>query len=562
MNRPILDNVLPTLLGPVRALLDKKADKKDIPSVPDQIVQSVNGQIPDQNGNVEVYIPEGFSGSWNDLTEKPFGEGETIVELLPETTIDEVKWLGENGDDRAFTKGAYLPTHVLGTDEYGYGDVTEGRRFVVYYQDVRYDLVSVAWVYQGVSGIRLVSSNGEELEFDIRYNGEITSWAITEATCIYVPDDVELPFTLSIYEVVVKTVLLSEFIGSDIARTADIPSDYIKTVNGVEPDEAGNVDVSGLPEGASPYRQLVTDSEGNAKWEERLAYTTREQIAHEPATIGIYNLGYATLPYEFFPGNGEEYTINWDGTDYTSTAVIITVDEEEVIVVGNTTFFGGNESTDIPVGIVNRSGRAMVYSNESGEHTIGLTGHEHIPNKIPREYVDFNPIVGVIDSYYYNYRYLNPARGASITEVRNAAKAKNRDIIIRLDLDNWQGTLKYMGLTNVSTDGTSYASALLFSTIKTNNVSINTSDEVVDGTMQLEYWYALLEPTEGPPADAFVNFQFAEINLAPGVSRAGYYMRVNEEGFWEASEGLTEDKVIELIDAKIAAIPVAEEASF
>lgn len=47
MNRPILDNVLPTLLGPVRALLDKKADDKGV-------VKSVNGYKPDETGNVVV----------------------------------------------------------------------------------------------------------------------------------------------------------------------------------------------------------------------------------------------------------------------------------------------------------------------------------------------------------------------------------------------------------------------------------------------------------------------------------------------------------------------------
>lgn len=37
-------------------------------------VKTVNGVEPDEHGNVEVDIPEGFSGSWNDLTDKPFGD--------------------------------------------------------------------------------------------------------------------------------------------------------------------------------------------------------------------------------------------------------------------------------------------------------------------------------------------------------------------------------------------------------------------------------------------------------------------------------------------------------
>lgn len=46
----------------------------------------------------------------------------------------------------------------------------------------------------------------------------------------------------------------------------------IKTVNGAAPDENGNVQVSGLPEGATAYQQLVTDGEGNVKWEDRTHY--------------------------------------------------------------------------------------------------------------------------------------------------------------------------------------------------------------------------------------------------------------------------------------------------
>ena len=44
-------------------------------------VKTVNGAEPDENGNVEIDIPEGFSGSWNDLSDKPFGDGEEITIL-------------------------------------------------------------------------------------------------------------------------------------------------------------------------------------------------------------------------------------------------------------------------------------------------------------------------------------------------------------------------------------------------------------------------------------------------------------------------------------------------
>lgn len=146
--------------------------------------------------------------------------------------------------------------------------------------------------------------------------------------------------------------------------------------------------------------------------------------------------------------------------------------------------------------------------------------------------VEIKSVVGVIDSHYYNFRFLNEDRGASMDEIRAAALSEDKDIIIRLDLDNWQGTLRYLGLVNVTTDGSEYKEALLFTTVKTNNAVINTDDNTISGAMQMEYWYTLLDPGEDMPPVAFVNCQFAEINLVPGVSKAGSFMRVNDDGFW------------------------------
>lgn len=52
----------------------------------------------------------------------------------------------------------------------------------------------------------------------------------------------------------------------------------VQTVNGEAPDESGNVQVSGLPEGAGANMQLVTDADGTAKWEEKPFYSTQKEI--------------------------------------------------------------------------------------------------------------------------------------------------------------------------------------------------------------------------------------------------------------------------------------------
>lgn len=145
-------------------------------------------------------------------------------------------------------------------------------------------------------------------------------------------------------------------------------------------------------------------------------------------------------------------------------------------------------------------------------------------------------LIGVIDSHYYNFRMLNEERGATMAEIREAAQSKDKDIVIRLDLDNWQGTLQYLGLVNLTDDGNTYKQTLLFSTIKMNNGVVNTTDKIVSGTVQFEYWYTLLDPGDDMPPTAFMNCQFAEINLAPGAKHAGSFMRVNEDGMWDVEK--------------------------
>lgn len=39
--------------------------------VPEGMVKSVNGTVPDANGDVQLEMPQGFSGSWNDLKDMP-----------------------------------------------------------------------------------------------------------------------------------------------------------------------------------------------------------------------------------------------------------------------------------------------------------------------------------------------------------------------------------------------------------------------------------------------------------------------------------------------------------
>lgn len=52
-----------------------------------EMVKTVNDVEPDDNGNVEIEIPEGFSGSWNDLKDKPFYEESSKIDVIPMQTV-------------------------------------------------------------------------------------------------------------------------------------------------------------------------------------------------------------------------------------------------------------------------------------------------------------------------------------------------------------------------------------------------------------------------------------------------------------------------------------------
>ena len=58
-------------------------------------VKTVNGNEPDKDGNIEVQIPQGFSGSWNDLKDKPFYEETKEVFYFEETTVSDFEALDD-----------------------------------------------------------------------------------------------------------------------------------------------------------------------------------------------------------------------------------------------------------------------------------------------------------------------------------------------------------------------------------------------------------------------------------------------------------------------------------
>lgn len=129
-------------------------------------VKTVNGTEPDEHGNVEVEIPEGFSGSWNDLSDKPFytetdADGnETVHKIdakyLPDYDLviegtyvnNDLKWILKKGSYEAIYQ-KLANKEIITAEAYTASDLSYIRNPLLsaYYDDeygqIRFDFHSV-----------------------------------------------------------------------------------------------------------------------------------------------------------------------------------------------------------------------------------------------------------------------------------------------------------------------------------------------------------------------------------------------------------------------------------
>lgn len=114
---------------------------------------------------------------------------------------------------------------------------------------------------------------------------------------------------------------------------------------------------SGLPTGGEPYQQLVTDGEGNAVWEERLAYEDISAVVIPETTLTpseeMGNMGIVFDAPLTPPVSGETYLITYNGTPYLCTAYGMDDDGDgvdELVFIGNMGLMGGDDTGEPFVG--------------------------------------------------------------------------------------------------------------------------------------------------------------------------------------------------------------------
>lgn len=147
-----------------------------------------------------------------------------------------------------------------------------------------------------------------------------------------------------------------------------------------------------LPSCASPYQQLVTDGDGNAKWEDRLCYET------EPVLTEF-------LPEQSFTGTeqtltggsalffGQTYIVKFDNTEYEC----ICVDLYGAPAIGNAAIIGFGSDTGEPFLLGYTGEHLSIYvSDETATHTVSIITNAKTIKKIEAKFLSKGLIVNII----------------------------------------------------------------------------------------------------------------------------------------------------------------------
>ena len=144
----------------------------------------------------------------------------------------------------------------------------------------------------------------------------------------------------------------------------------------------------GLPSGGAPYQQLVTDGDGNAKWQDRLVYETDpiidEIFPEQTLTYGedIGGTYLFSIP-DFTIIQNSEYTVVFDGVEYKCRSAEL----GGMAYIGNATILGAPvEDTGEPFIIAPMSGMVVVTTTD-GPHTISLSGKKVVYHQLPLDYI-------------------------------------------------------------------------------------------------------------------------------------------------------------------------------
>ena len=170
----------------------------------------------------------------------------------------------------------------------------------------------------------LISQNGTQLEgslnFLIRFTCTGEAGAIEYAWHTDLCTDIEV--RKGMYNTDVVVYQYSDILEQWYEKLFGTP--IVRTVNGVAPDESGNVNV----ESATSWNDLTDKPFGDE------GESTEELAPYTEYTFALGGVGGTSTYYPVLE-NGETYRVTWDNVEYVCVAVPITMDGSSFIAIGD-----------------------------------------------------------------------------------------------------------------------------------------------------------------------------------------------------------------------------------
>ena len=206
----------------------------------------------------------------------------------------------------------------------------------------------------------------------------ITSGAPTSKTAANIGDHLVDSTTGKVYE----CIAVNTYGGHDAVTFKQEETEYVWKCIGDDPNYG-----SELPSGGTPYQQLVTDGDGNAKWEDRLAYETIEDVVFFQEENIAFD---GEVERESPCGElviGHKYTVVWDGVTYPD---LVAFDDGDGTAIGSPydsitedlpffigTFYPGPDEAKI----------IFVAYQDNTTHSVYISGPAKLASKIKQKYL-------------------------------------------------------------------------------------------------------------------------------------------------------------------------------
>ena len=155
------------------------------------------------------------------------------------------------------------------------------------------------------------------------------------------------------------------------------------------------------------YKSLVTDGEGNVKWEDRLAYETVGEAKYlDKKTLTFSNAGGNMKASSFTEtlaiSAGDTVTVTWDGVLYTC----IVDDTMRTLAFGNMGIIGAGEDTGEPFLFILDDGAWTVATTDpSASHVVSVSRYGVIVKKIDAKYVDIPDVSALVKMPFNSWTY-------------------------------------------------------------------------------------------------------------------------------------------------------------